>query len=126
MSAANHLKDPRVKNALYGLLLVIFIVYPTIVIISIRQQNKVKSRHQEEINLNSCPDYWENVSNNENELKCKPANHLSSDSSGNLGIFESGKIQDFSTEPYKDNPEAKCRWAKKSGVSWEGIEDLCN
>ena len=120
MSAANHLKDPRVKNALYGLLLVIFIVYPTIVIISIRQQNKVKSRHQEEINLNSCPDYWENVSTVEGVLKCKPGLE------GNLGIFTKDKIQDFSSEPYKDNPEAKCRWAKKSGVSWEGIEDLCN
>jgi hypothetical protein len=67
-----------------------------------------------------CPDYWLV----EGPSKCRNANKLGKC----LTKGNDGGLMDFNTD-YFNNPStgnyAKCRWAKKCHVSWDGIDQIC-
>jgi hypothetical protein len=75
------------------------------------------------VNISNCPDYWiENGSK-----KCKNVNKIGScPTAANGALIPKGEV-DFNNVIY-NGPKGsfnKCRWAKKCGASWEGIDNLC-
>ena len=108
-----------VEIAIYSFGIVLFFV---IIIYYYKQYaSEVKSKVRgDKIIRAECPDYWLV----EAPLKCRNANKM--------GLCfkngDNGGLMDFDTEFFK-NPQtgnyAKCRWAKKCHVSWDGIDDIC-
>ena len=66
---------------------------------------------------NTCPDYWQNVSNSKDELVCRNIHKL--------GRFNfPPHDMNFGKELYKDDVN-KCKYAKEARISWEGVDHLC-
>ena len=67
-----------------------------------------------------CPDYWMV----EGSSKCRNSNKLGKC----LTQGTEGGLMDFDTD-FFNNPDtgnyAKCRWAKKCHVSWDGVDQIC-
>ncbi len=78
------------------------------------------SKKNETIIRAECPDYWLV----EGPSKCRNSNKLGKC----LTRGTEGGLMDFDTD-YFNNEEtgnyAKCRWAKKCHVSWDGIDNIC-
>ncbi len=108
-----------VEIAIYSFGIVLFFV---IIIYYYKQYaSEVKSKVKgDKIIRAECPDYWLV----EGPSKCRNANKM--------GLCfkngDNGGLMDFDTDFFK-NPQtgnyAKCRWAKKCHVSWDGIDDIC-
>ena len=87
-----------------------------------RQYNtKVNDTKKKEVIIRAeCPDYWLVEGPN----KCRNANKLGKC----LTKGNEGGLMDFDNE-YFNNTEtgnyAKCRWAKKCHVAWDGIDQIC-
>ena len=102
---------------IFGIFLFLFII-----IHYYRQYSKqVKERKKEEIVIRAeCPDYWIVEEPN----KCRNFNKLGKC----LTKGNEGGVMDFDTDFFK-NPQtgnyAKCRWAKKCHVAWDGIDQIC-
>jgi hypothetical protein len=82
---------------------------------------KVEDRKKNETIIRAeCPDYWLV----EGPSKCRNANKLGKC----LTKGTEGGLMDFNTD-YFNNEEtgnyAKCRWAKKCHVSWDGVDHIC-
>ena len=97
-----------------GIILILaFLFY---VFFDIRNLLKKKiSIEEKEVVNNECPDFFE--LDNTKEHYCK--------NTYNLG---SGEDFDGSDTVYKDftkSDEAKCNWARRNHVSWEGLDRLC-
>ncbi len=82
--------------------------------------NDVKNQKQEKIIRAECPDYWLV----EGPGKCRNANKmglcLTNGIEGGLMNFDTDFFKNANTGRY-----AKCRWAKKCHVAWDGIDDIC-
>ena len=75
-----------------------------------------------------CPDYWEVVeqkfdsSGNTNSVECKNVHKLGK-------CAKEGRDTFIFEDEIFINPEtsdiAKCKWAKRCGVTWQGFDDLC-
>ena len=78
-------------NKALSILLAVFIVsYITYQLHLYQEHRKKKDIYQTKQAINSCPDYWINVSKSKDELKCKNTH--------NLGRYDLGGIKDFGTE----------------------------
>ena len=65
--------------------------------------------------VDSCPDYWEDIGNN----RCKNVLGL-----GKCYKNKDNNIMDFSKD-YLKTKEQKCKWVKDCGLSWEGVDSTC-
>jgi hypothetical protein len=109
----------NIEIAIYTFAIVLFIF---IIVYYYRQYAKeVKVQLKgEKIIRAECPDYWMV----EGPSKCRNANKMGVC----LTKGSEGGLMDFDTDFFK-NPNtgnyAKCRWAKKCKVAWDGIDDIC-
>ncbi len=81
---------------------------------------QVKKLTTDKIIRAECPDYWMV----EGPRKCRNNNKmglcLTQGTEGGLMDFDTDFFNDPNTGNY-----AKCRWAKKCHVAWDGIDDIC-
>lgn len=87
-----------------------------------RQYSKKVSQKKDtnKIIRSECPDYWMV----EGPSKCRNSNKLGKCLTNGV----EGGLMDFDTD-FFNNPDtgnyAKCRWAKKCHVSWDGVDQIC-
>jgi len=81
---------------------------------------KAQNNNDRAIIRAECPDYWIV----EGSKKCRNVNKLGKclikDERGGLMNFDTDFFNDENTGNY-----AKCRWAKKCQVAWDGIDHIC-
>ena len=120
------LKEQYEKNqVLVILLVVIFVTMGTYYYYEFKEMKKTKKKFQKKRVANVCPDYWMNVSNTNEERKCKNTHKIGL---CNIGDTDADAIKDFGIGPYiraKDGDKAKCTWSKYCKSSWEGYDHLC-
>jgi hypothetical protein len=100
----------------FGIFLCIYIM-----VYYYKQYSKeITNQKKEKIIRAECPDYWMV----EGPGKCRNGNKMGLC----LTTGPEGGLMDFDTDFFK-NPNtgnyAKCRWAKKCHVAWDGIDDIC-
>ena len=78
-----------------------------------------------------CPDYWEVVETNKNEIDENMPN-VKCLNKHKVGICQTGEgddaIMDFSGDMFTDKKNGqlyKCKWSNKCNSPWEGMDNLC-
>ena len=69
-----------------------------------------------------CPDYWEVIEGDDDEILCKNVN--------NIGICKGNgtdQTMDFNEPPFQGGQGQlyKCSWSKKCKSPWEGVDNIC-
>jgi hypothetical protein len=108
-----------IETAIYTFAVVLFVF---ILVYYYRQYSKeTKSQLRgDKIIRAECPDYWMV----EGPSKCRNVNKMGLC----LTRGSEGGLMDFDTDFFKNQQTgnyAKCRWAKKCKVAWDGIDDIC-
>lgn len=111
----------------------------------LQQYKSEKSGQTWPLNINPCPDYWTNTKdgkcvNKFNIGRCpmKDDGSFMRDGTVDTSLWDMEKPKlapDLADDPAmveeanKKHEQAvnlkKCKWTKKCGVSWEGIDSLC-
>lgn len=105
------------ENKVCGVILLVFLIsYITYQFHIFKEWKKKKEIYQQKVSTNTCPDYWNNISSKEGELKCE--------NTKKLGKYNLTEAKDFGTPLYQDDIN-KCRYAKIAKISWEGVDHLC-
>jgi len=102
------------KNVIYSCI-ILFIVFLVIASIALYYINKNKNKDKPFPTVAQiCPDYWEDRSTNADGSKCLNVK--------NLGKSKN-RTMDFTKSMWKGNQGVcnKSEWAKKSGLSWDGV-----
>ncbi len=84
-----------------------------------RQYKKGKGV-KEKIIRAECPDYWSVEGPNKCRNIKKLGKCLTSGPEGGIIDFDNDYFNNINTGNY-----AKCRWAKKCHVAWDGIDQIC-
>jgi hypothetical protein len=79
-----------------------------------------KGKVTEKIIRAECPDYWSVEGPNRCRNTKKLGKCLTQGTEGGLMDFDNDYFNNINTGNY-----AKCRWAKKCRVAWDGIDQIC-
>ncbi len=105
------------QSVIYIIAVLIFIY---IIIYYYNQYRQAKNTKPDKIIRAECPDYWSVEGPNRCRNTKKLGKCFTSGSEGGLMDFDNDYFNNINTGNY-----AKCRWAKKCHVAWDGIDQIC-